>query len=1058
MFLRATLLAFSLLLASLCQPVHAQSAAVSGLVLDPSGASVPHAQITFTNERTGDVQRSKTNGVGMYSLPFVHPGRYSLSAEAAGFKRFEENAITVETAQNLALDVKLQVGSVNETVTVSGSGVWINTTNGSVSTVVDRQFVENMPLNGRSFQDLISLTPGVVTQNPQMASVTSSQLGVIGDFSVNGQRTESNNYIVDGVSANSSGTTSNGVASAGILPAKTVLGTTQSLISVDALQEFRVLSSSYSAEYGRTPGGQFIFTTRSGTNHFHGGAYDYLRNNFFDANDWFNDHNGVAQTALRQNDFGGFLGGPISIPKLYDGKDKTFFFLSYEGLRLMLPQAASTQYVPSNQLRSAAPTYLQSILNTFPVPTGPDILVSGNDSGLAPLVKAYSLPDAVDSTSLRIDHRITSKMSAFFRYGYTPSVENGRALSVVTRTRSDNKSYTFGATNQLTNRINNSFRLGYAHSVSAAFSTFDSFGGASPIALASYMGGDPSLSPYALFSLSIPGVGSTRLGSSNSNIATAQWNAVDTFSMLLGHHQLTFGADYRHIVSPPASTSREYVQALYFSRAAVVNNTTGSFSLFKYINSEPVFNDFSLFAQDDWHVAPRLTFSFGLRWDVDPPPTGGNGLDAFTLTASSNLGDPSSLQVAPRGTRLWKTTYFNFSPRLGVAWQTRTNPGWETVIRAGGGVFYDTDNLVGVNGFGGLGFSAHVSETGKALPATPAEFDFNPSTVAPYTTSVIYDFPSHLQLPYTLQWNAAVQQALGRSQTLTMSYVGSAGRRLLDIQQDNLSSLNSNFGTVFFLPRGITSDYHALQVQFQRSVSRGIQALASYTWAHSIDIGSTTHSLPPSRGNSDYDLRHTFQVGLTWNLPNVNGNQITRYALSHWAVDGRLMVRSGFPVAIEGSELTDPYTGDLYYGGVNLVKNQPIYLHGSQYPGGRAINKGAFCDPTQTKGATSCAVMQAAGSMIGNALPRNTVRGFGENQINFAVRREFPIKDNLKLQFRAEAFNILNHPNFGNIDATLGDSTFGQAQSMLNTSLETMASLYQQGGSRSMQFMLKVMF
>ena len=288
--------------------------------------------------------------------------------QAPGFSTAVSTPITLNVAQNAVLDFKMQVGSEDQTVNVDASGLTINTTDASVSTVIDRKFVENIPLNGRSFQDLISLTPGVVTQSPQAFS----SLGANGDFSVNGQRTESNYYMVDGVSANTSAGNAFGSASAangGTVPGATALGTTQSLLSVDALQEFRVESSTYSAEYGRSPGGQFSFVTRSGTNDLHGSAFDYLRNNVFDANDWFNDYYGRPATALRQNDFGGTIGGRVLLPKLYNGKDKAFFFVSYEGLRVTQPQGATVQYVPDSTLRQAAAPALQPIVNAISTET-----------------------------------------------------------------------------------------------------------------------------------------------------------------------------------------------------------------------------------------------------------------------------------------------------------------------------------------------------------------------------------------------------------------------------------------------------------------------------------------------------------------------------------------------------------------------------------------------------------------------------------------------------------------------------------------------------------------
>jgi hypothetical protein len=397
---------FSLvLLLSIGLPVLGQSsssAAVNGIVQDTTDARIPNASVKLINTDTGTESNSKTNKDGGFVIPSVLPGHYRLQIERDGFDTTQLTGITLNVGDNKNVIIRMKVGSSKETVTVDGSGATINTTDGSVSTVIDRQFVANIPLNGRSFQDLISLTPGVVTQSPQTSGQTP---GYNGDFSVNGQRTESNYYTVDGVTANVSGGIGSGFtgpSTGGVLGASTALGTTQSLLSVDALQEFRVESSSYSAEYGHSPGGQFALVTRSGTNAFHGTVFDYLRNNFFDANNWFNDHYGDPQPALRQNDFGGTLGGPVRIPKLYNGKDRTFFFASYEGLRLDQPTAAIIQYVPDLFLRQQAAPAIQPILNAFPIPNGIDYGTSTNPS-LAQFIEPYSSPSSIDSTSIRLE-------------------------------------------------------------------------------------------------------------------------------------------------------------------------------------------------------------------------------------------------------------------------------------------------------------------------------------------------------------------------------------------------------------------------------------------------------------------------------------------------------------------------------------------------------------------------------------------------------------------------------------------------------------------------------
>ena len=365
---------FSLvLLFFIAGPAPAQStAAINGLVQDTSDALIPDAKVKLINTATGTESNSTTNKRGSFVLPSVMPGHYTLQIEREGFDTTQLTGITLNVGDNRSVVIRMKVGSQNETVTVDGSGLTINTTDASVGTVIDRKFVENIPLNGRSFQDLISMTPGVLTQSPE----SNSQLGSSGDFSVNGQRTESNYYSVDGVSANiNPGNGNAGSGGNGTIAAATALGTTQSLVSVDALQEFRVESSTYSAEYGHGPGGQFSFVTRSGTNTPHGSAFEYLRNSYFDANNWFNDNLGQPKAPLRQNDFGGTFGAPVRLPWIYDGADKTFFFVSYEGLRLTQPQAASILYVPDTALRSSADPALQPLLNAFPVQNGKEELV-----------------------------------------------------------------------------------------------------------------------------------------------------------------------------------------------------------------------------------------------------------------------------------------------------------------------------------------------------------------------------------------------------------------------------------------------------------------------------------------------------------------------------------------------------------------------------------------------------------------------------------------------------------------------------------------------------------
>jgi len=1053
-------------------PLAAQSpnGTINGRVVDPSNRVITGADILAINDATGVKYSSKTNDDGIYVVPNLPPGPYRLQVSKVGFKTLIKPDIVLNIQDALSINFTLPVGAVFDSITVEGGASLVNTESAAVSTVVDRKYVENMPLNGRSFQEHTLLTPGLVTNSPQ-AGVS---IGVTGEFSVNGQRTESNYYTVDGVSANigTFALSTNAAAISGSLPASTALGTTQGLVSVDALEEFRVQSSTYSAEYGRNPGGQFSFVTRSGTNQWHGTAFDYLRNNFFDANDWFNNYFQQAEPALRQNDFGGTLGGPVEIPHLYGGRDKTFFFFSYEGLRLRQPQAADVSFVPDAPLRASTPVPLDQVLNAFPVANGIDL-----GTGFAEFISTSSNPSVIDATSVRLDHALSDKLRLFFRFSNTSSSQSSQdfgVLSVLDSTSFATQTYTLGVTNSLSNRLSNEFRMNYSSNTETISAIPGSFGGAVPVNLFQLQGfpgdananHDVELGLY--FGIGTPDFHFATIIQHGNSGEQKQWNAVDTVNLALGGHQLKLGVDFRRLepgvfVESPSAIYR------YFHASSVQTNSVDLGFADTNAPAAPVYSNFSAFAQDEWKLNPRLSISLGLRWEVNPAPGGAKGNLPYTL--QGNIGDLNSLALAPQGTPLWRTTWFNLAPRLGAACLLRKTPGHEMVVRGGGGVFFDTGQQLGSIGYNGPGFSAMTplfgglvgSAASFPLPAAQVTPSIVNPPAAPYTVTV-YAFPAHLQLPFTLQWNASIQQSLGKSQAVTVSYVGAHGSRLLEEKIINTQSVNPNFADgVGFVQNGLTSDYNALQLQYQRRLVRGLQVLASYTWSHSIDDGSYNFVVPYERGNSDFDIRQQLSSAFSYDLPDAFQSSLARAVLAHWGLDDRFTVRSGFPVTLNGNLVFDPLTGQGFNSGLNLVSGQPTYVYGSECalvyndglpngtscPGGRAVNPNAFTLPT--------------GNNAGDA-PRNFVRGFGVWQMDVAIRREFPVREKLRLQFRAEAFNLFNHPNFGSINATYCSPsagpgcTFGQATATLANSLFGLSSLYQMGGARSMQFALKLLF
>jgi outer membrane receptor protein involved in Fe transport len=1031
------------------------TATLSGTVTDQNGAVVPGVNVAVINLSQGFQRTTTTNSEGIFVVPLLPPANYTVKAEHQGFTTAELRDVVLSVNNQAHLRILLKVGRVDQTVDVIDGGSLISESP-AVGTVVDRQFVANIPLNGRSFQSLITLTPGIVAVPSSMLSASSPGGGFDGQFSVNGQRANANIFTVDGVSAN----VGNGVGfiagepTSGTLPGLTTFGGTNSLVSIDALQEFQVQTSTYSAEYGRSPGGQVSMVTRSGENEFHGTVFEYLRNDVFDANDWFLNSRGLKKAALRQNDFGGVLGGPILLPRFgeggrqpwYNGRNKTFFFLSYEGLRLRTPQFALTN-VPSLTLRQTAAAGIRPILNAFPLPNGPILA-----NGFAEFAASYSDSSTLNATSIRLDYTFSNRLTLFGRYNNAPSQGAQRDapvnLSRITFTELKPQTVTVGATMILAPNITNEIRANYSDNKGRFGSEQDAFGGAQPVArdvllLPQYAPAGSNANAGAVFVL--PGLSvpvTPQVGPNNLTTTQRQLNIVDNFSFTTGAHQLKFGADYRRLT--PIISPRAYILSLLFlSQAQVLSGTAQIGNVGAGVETRPIYNEFSVFAQDNWKLSGRLTLNLGLRWDVNPAPAEANGNDPLAIVGLDNL---ATLAVAPQGTPLWKTTYNNFGPRLGAAYQLSQKPGRETVLRGGFGVFYDTGNSQGSAGFSFFPFAPsrvvpNVSLPLSAAQVAPPAFTRNP----PYLEFATFD--PNLKLPYTLQWNLAVQQSLGKNQTLTTSYVGAAGRRLLVQQRLNLAPINPSFASnIRLITNDSTSDYHSLQLQFQRRLSRGLQALASYTWAHAIDTASfdaVDSSSPVVRGNSNFDIRHNFAAAVTYDIPRPKWNRAANAVLSDWSIDTRINVQSSLPFNIVAGTIIDPISRTQFARRANLITGVPIYLNNPNVPGGRIINRAAFSIP-------------ATG--VQGTLGRNIVRGFSSWQVDLALRRQFNLKEKLKLQFRAEAFNIFNHPNFGTINPDLTSTSFGQATRMLGRQLGGLNPLYQIGGPRSLQFALKLSF
>jgi hypothetical protein len=624
----------------------------------------------------------------------------------------------------------------------------------------------------------------------------------------------------------------------------------------------------------------------------------------------------------------------------------------------------------------------------------------------------------------------------------------------------------------------------------------DNFGGAVPL------GTLPLPRPFtarnAELAFQVSSSSSTLVTGAGADNQQRQLNILDNVSLQKGPHSLKFGIDYRRLsphYGPPA-----YNQQVYFND--IPSAETGTM-LFEIVYSNlPVtflFRNLGAFAQDTWRIVPRLTMTYGLRWDADFVASTLRG-PGFPAVTGYNLSDLSNLALAPSGTPPYKTRWSNVAPRIGLAYQLSESQRWQTVLRGGFGIFYDlasseAGSTVGSGSgyypFGSVGIELGTPFGGTAtFPLSSTEAA--PAPIMPPTVnnpSFLFAFDPSLALPHTLQWNLAVEQGLGKQQTLSVSYIGAAGRRLL--QTAGIFPANPGpFRLVQLVTNAGTSDYDALQLQFQRRLFGGLQALGSYSWSHSLDtasagsISNSSNALSVlnsniNRGASDFDVRNAFSVAVTYDVPAPNINILANAILRGWSTENIIQAQSAPPVDVFYRNLGQLSSGFQTNARPDIVAGPPLYLYGSQYPGGRAFNStagavaggcpdglpsiGPFCSPP-------------IGPNTGNPtrqgnLPRNALRGFGSAQWDFAVHREFRIHESLKLQFRAELFNVLNHPNFGPPDGNLGGPTspntlFGQSAHLLGKSLTGdfgtgsggFNPLYQLGGPRSIQFGMKLSF
>jgi hypothetical protein len=988
-------------------PVAAQSSArIAGVVRDPSEAAVPGASITVVDQENGFRHDTGTGDDGAYSISSLRPGTYKITVRRDGFRTMVRFGLKLDAMQPARVDFRLSLGSMQEVITVEGSALQLDTDGAAVGTLVDRTSMERLPLNGRGLLGVIALAPGTV--------VTPATRGEAGQFTANGQRPNTHYFTLDGVSVNSgvSGGGSAAQVNGGTLPAMTALGSLHAIAGLDSVAEARIETATTAPEFGRMPGAQVVLSSRSGGNEWHGSAGYYGRNEHLDANDWFANRAGQSRAPLRMTEFGAAVGGPLR-------RNHTFFFLDYDGLRLRQPFAWRTA-VPDQTVRDAATGWVPLVLNLFPAPNGGAL-----GPGLAEWTGRNQRPARLDTASLRLDQAITSRIAVFARYSQTPS-RNEFGNTQINTLSLNSRSFTAGAS--LRFNAGAALDLRYNHSRTTAESYWQPAGGPLPacyFALVAQALGRTENSCAYLARFLIAGVGQISSGP-ESDRGQSQSQVAGVAMLSKGDHLVRLGADYRRLA--PRRHDRAPTLGLIGDSLtdflSVSNLWAASAAA---IDASTLLGETSLFVQDTWRIGSRLTGTLGLRWELEPAPQ-------RTVPALNPYGDSG----------LWARRYNNLAPRLGFAFRPRAAGG--IVLRAGAGIYYNSSLSIATDLINGGPFSIAQFSSGRL------------GFVASYLG---YTFAPGLRVPWVAQWSGSIEHGTPGHGLVSLGYAGAIGRALLRREaggpgtSDRLQLVEAtNHGS---------SSFHALEAQARGRFGAHLQGLLSYTWAHSIDNGSSDAALQwtseawsaaGDKGPSDFDVRHSFSAALTCDLPGLTGRAPALKAVTrNWQLDGIFRARTGFPIAVLNAEsalglaFANAFRPDL-------VANAPLWISDRNAPGGRRLNPAAFAP---APGAIPATVTQ------GN-LGRNALRGFGMNEVDLALRREFHLGDRPRVSVGLQAFNALNHPLFGDPARYLSSPLFGQSTSMLNMMLGTgspgsgLTPLFQAGGPRSIQMMFRLKF
>jgi outer membrane receptor protein involved in Fe transport len=983
-----------LLLVGLAIPALPQvnTATLLGQISDVSGAVVQTAQVSATNLETNLKRLVATDAIGAYRIEALPIGRYTLSVTAAGFKTEAHSGIVLAAGDQVRIDFSLAPGAVSDRVDVSGDAGLVNTESSEIGAVTTPQKVESLPLNGRNFTQLVLLEPGV-----QSASVNGRT-----SFNINGSTQWGLNIALDGTDASFQESTTFGDPSGNSL-----LNT----VSVDSIQEFRVQSSTFSAETGRSSGGAINIITKSGTNEFHGSLYEYFQNDLLNARNFF----AATKNELRQNQFGGTLGGPIR-------RNRLFFFGNYEEPRRIVGRLLSG-LVPSAAFRASAPAVYQSYLQLLPLPTGP---LSSPNAGLA--YRNDALLDNEKVYNIRADY-VQDRSTTMLRYSQNQSSNSVPYLMASNRQdfTISNQLATLDNTYNLTPSTLNEFRLGFNHWVIPRLNSTFNAGVAN--------------------SISVPSLISDGNFEGDLRFADTSYDILDTVGHQSGKHSLKAGFELRRLQSD--RIQKQNPAYSYNTIADFLANTPASVRI---IFGTPGIGlrqwQSGFFFQDDWHASSRVTVNLGLRYEYFTVPAEVAG--RFYNVVSNPFGPFGS-----RGAPIYSPDRTDFEPRVGLAWDITGKQ--KTVIRSGFGVYkspitpFAIFNLANVSPLEPFAFNATVQDIpGLTYPVSGgvAAAIANPSLapqlgLLPAVEGRLIVDP-HLRDTYTLMWNFSIQQALAKNFMLQTAYVGSHTLKAYDTESLNVINPATGFrpdpaiGEIVITQDDGRRIYDALQVSLQKRLSYGLFADAYYTYSHTLIYGgddccsgSTNNNvenysnIAASRGDAGTDIRHQITFDYGWDIPffRRNASRLLRETLGGWAVQGITNIRSGQALNIvTGADIAGD--GDASSQRVNYLGG-PVY--GSPQTLGNWFNKAAFALP--------------ANGTYGN-IGMDVARGPISVNFDTAFVKNVSLWHEHQLMFRADLFNIFNHSNFGNPNTTLTSPLFGQITSASSPRVVQLALKY----------------